>query len=412
MNLWGENMKKFIKTLCSSVIVLSLMISFASVMFFPVNAEEGCSDGGSSSESDVLTGSEYKMQVNALSAILIDSETGTVLFEQNADQPLPPASVTKVMTLLLIMEAIESGRIKTTDMVQVSEHAANMGGSQIYLEPGELMSVEDMIKSVVIASANDAAAALAEYVAGSEEAFVAMMNDRAKELGMNNTHFENTNGLDDTIVNHTISARDIAIMSAKLIKYELILKYSSTWMDSVRNGAFGLTNTNRLVRFYEGATGLKTGSTAKAKFCISASAKRGDLHLIAVIMGSPTRDIRNEEAKKLLDFGFANYSMYRDKYIELDDIDVLGGISDKCKLYYNDFGMIVEKSVAGKIERKVEINSPAIAPIKEGDELGKITYIYNGETLGENKIFAKENVEKISFWNLISKMLQCFLLKQ
>ena len=208
-----------------------------------------------------------------------------MLYEENADQALPPASVTKIMTLLLVMEAIDGGSITLNDTVQVSENAASMGGSQVFLEPGETMSVEELLKCVIVASANDASVALAEFVAGSEEAFVARMNERAGQLGMQNTHFENTNGLDDTTTEHLTSARDIAIMSAELIRHPKILDYSSIWMDSIRNGSFGLTNTNRLIRFYRGANGLKTGSTSRAGFCISASALRDGMQLIAVVMG-------------------------------------------------------------------------------------------------------------------------------
>ena len=251
--------------------------------------------------------SSLPFDVDAKSAILIEASTGMVLYEKNADEALPPASVTKVMTLLLVMEAIDSGVLSLTDMVQTSENAAKMGGSQVYLEPGESMTVEDMLKSVIIASANDAATALAEHVARSVETFVERMNARAAELGMSNTHFENPTGLDDSVTNHVTSARDIAIMSAELMKHETVLKYTTIWMDSIRNGEFGLTNTNRLIRFYNGANGLKTGSTSKALFCISAAAKRDGMQLIAVIMASPTRDTRNEAAKKLLDYGFANY---------------------------------------------------------------------------------------------------------
>ena len=230
---------------------------------------------------------------NCQSAILMEATTGTVLYEQNPDEALPPASVTKIMTLLLVMEALEQGKIQYSDTVTASAHACSMGGSQIYLKEGEQMSVEDMIKSVVIASANDAAVALAEHIAGTEEAFVGLMNQRADELGMTNTNFENTNGLDDTATNHVTSARDIAIMSRALLRHSKITEYSSIWMDTVRNGEFGLTNTNRLVRFYKGATGLKTGSTAKAGFCISATAERDGVSLICVIMAAPTRDIVN-----------------------------------------------------------------------------------------------------------------------
>ena len=217
---------------------------------------------------------ELPFDVDALSAVLMDAETGEILYAKNPDEALPPASVTKIMTLLLVMEAIDSGQIQMNDMVSVSENAASMGGSQVYLEPGEQMSVEDLLKSTVVSSANDAAVALGEFVAGSEEAFVRRMNERATELGMEHTKFENATGLDDDTTAHLTSAEDIAIMSRELISHEKILEYTSIWMDTIRNGAFGLSNTNRLIRFYSGATGLKTGSTSKAKFCISATAKR------------------------------------------------------------------------------------------------------------------------------------------
>ena len=235
--------------------------------------------------------------VKADSAVLVDLATGTVLYSKNADLALPPASVTKIMTLLLFVEEVARGNIALDESISVSEYAASMGGSQVYLEPGETMTAEEMLKCVIIASANDAAVALAEKVAGSEEAFVARMNQRAAEIGMTNTHFENATGLDDDTVKHLTSAYDIALMSRELLKHELITKYSTIWMDTIRNGEFGLTNTNRLIRFYEGATGLKTGSTSKAGFCMSASAKRDGLHLIAVVMGAESRDIRNETAK-------------------------------------------------------------------------------------------------------------------
>ena len=231
------------------------------------------------------------------SAILIEASTGKVLYEQDPDKALPPASVTKVMTLLLVMEAIEAGKIKYSDTVRASANACSMGGSQIFLEENEEMSVEDLVKSVVIASANDAAVALAEYVAGTEEAFVKQMNEKARTLGMKNTNFENTNGLDDTAQNHVTSAGDIAIMSRELIRHTEILEFSSTWMDTIRNGQFGLTNTNRLVRFYRGCNGLKTGSTKKAGFCVSVTAEREGMTLICVIMGAESRDVRNAEAQ-------------------------------------------------------------------------------------------------------------------
>lgn len=349
---------------------------------------------------------DFSEEVNAKSAVLMDANTGKILFEYNADDALPPASVTKVMTLLLVFEALDNGVIKLSDMVSTSEHAASMGGSQIYLEPGEQMSVDELIKSVVVSSANDAAASLAEYVSGSESAFVAAMNKRAKELGMNNTNFENTNGLDDTSENHVTSARDIAIMSRELMKHEKIFDYTTIWMDTVRNGTFGLSNTNRLLRTYKGCTGLKTGSTAKAKFCISATAKRDGLSLIAVIMGSPTRDDRNALAAKLLDFGFANYAIYSDTDGAVDNIKVTGGIKNDIALKHNDFSSLIEKFALSKIEAVTDIPESVPAPIKTGDKIGTITY-KNGETvIGTTDIVAAEDVDKISFFTLLPRILK------
>lgn len=344
-------------------------------------------------------------QLDCKSALLMEASTGKVLFEQNADEALHPASVTKIMTLLLVMEAIESGKIRYEDTVTASAHASSMGGSQIFLKEGEQMTVEDMIKSVVIASANDAAVALAEHISGTEEAFVEQMNRRASELGMTSTHFENTNGLDDTTTAHLTSARDIALMSRELLKHKKITEYSSTWMDTVRDGAFGLTNTNRLVRFYKGATGLKTGSTAKAGFCISATAKRDGMELICVIMGAESRDIRNAAATSLLDWGFANYALYTAPKVELSPIKVLGGMTSTCAVTAADFFDVVHKSDAGRVEYIVEIPESIGAPIQKGDIVGKIIYRLNGEILGEIPVTAEESIEKIGFWGLFLRLL-------
>ena len=346
-----------------------------------------------------------QMNFDCKSAILIEASTGKVLFEQNADEALPPASVTKVMTLLLVMEAIEEKKISLDDMVSASEHACSMGGSQIYLEPGEQMSVEDLLKSVVIASANDAAVALAEYVAGTEEVFVEMMNKRAEELGMKNTHFENTNGLDDTVENHVTSARDIAIMSAKLLSYKKITEYSSIWMDSIRNGEFGLTNTNRLVRFYKGANGLKTGSTSKAKFCISASAERDGMTLICVIMAAPTRDIRNAAAASLLDYGFANFKIYNAPKLSIEPVRVLGGLKNSCAVTAEDFSAVLNKKDAKNVQSKTELQDGVKAPVKIGDKIGTVSYYMGENLIGTSDIVATENVNTVGFWDLFLKML-------
>ncbi len=346
------------------------------------------------------------LDLNAKSVLLMEAETGKVLYENNADEPMPPASVTKIMTILLVMEAIAENKASLDDTVTASAYATSMGGSQIYLKEGEQMPLSDMLKSVIIASANDCAVALAEHIAGSEEVFVARMNERARELGMKNTNFENTNGLDDTAQNHVTSARDIAIMSRELIKeHPTVLDYSSRWMDTVRGGEFGLTNTNRLVRFYKGATGLKTGSTAKAGFCVSATAERDGMSLIAVIMGSPSRDERNEAAKTLLDWGFANHAIYKNIPQLRESVRVLGGKADSVAVRTDDFAAVVPKGSIGGIEVRTEISDRVAAPIKAGDKLGTVTYIQNGKTIGETDICAETDVDKIGFADVLWRIL-------
>ncbi len=354
-------------------------------------------------------GVEGSMALPCTSAILMDAATGTVLYEQNADAALPPASVTKIMTLLLVMEAIDTGKIALTDMVSVSAKAAGMGGSQVYLKEGESMSVEEMLKCVVIASANDCAVALAEFVAGSEESFVRAMNERAAELGMVSTHFENTNGLDDTVENHVTSARDIAIMSRALIAYPKVLEYSGTWMDSIRDGAFGLTNTNRLVRFYPGCTGLKTGSTSRAGFCISATAERDGLSLICVIMDAETRDIRNASAAKLLDFGFANYATYRAES-GTRTLPLIGGDQRSVKVEWSGLCLTVPKGQTGNVNCEVELPLELCAPLCQGDEVGHLVYTLNGTEIGRVPITSSENAEKIDFFHLFREIFYGFLI--
>ena len=351
------------------------------------------------------------MNFKCTSAILVEAKSGTVLFEQNADEALPPASVTKIMTLLLIMEAVEAGQISLDDMVSASEHACSMGGSQIYLEVGEQMSVEDLLKSVVISSANDAAVALAEYVAGSEAVFVEMMNKKAEELGMKNTHFENTNGLDDTVENHLTSARDIAIMSAELLSHKKITEYSSIWMDTIRNGEFGLTNTNRLVRFYKGANGLKTGSTSKAGFCISASAERNGMTLIAVVMAAPTRDIRNNIATSLLDYGFANFSLYETPAEALNPVKVVGGVKSICEVKNEGFCAVVDKKSFSNVRSQVEMSEAVKAPVNIGDRVGEVKYFIGDKNIGRSYIVSTQNIECISYLHIILKFIAGMSLK-
>ena len=358
----------------------------------------------------VYADEEQPFVLNCKSAVLMEASTGKVLFAQNSDEALPPASVTKIMTLLLVMEAIEDGRLKWTDEVTTSERAASMGGSQIYLEVGETMSVEDMVKSVVIASANDAACALAERVAGSEEEFVRRMNAKAAELGMKNTKFENTNGLDDTAKEHLTSAMDIAIMSRALIRHEKILEFSSIWMDTVRDGAFGLTNTNRLVRYYNGCTGLKTGSTSKAGFCISATAKRNNMSLICVIMGAETRDIRNAEATKLLDYGYANYELYENEGGAIKNVKVTGGGENAVDVTYPKFTAVLPSGKANSVEVKSEIPSTLTAPLRRGEIVGKVSFLLDGKTIGEVNAVSSNEINEITYWQIFLRMLAKFVL--
>lgn len=354
-----------------------------------------------------------ELTLDAAAVILVEADTGTVLYEENADAAYPPASVTKVMTLLLIMEAIDGGKFGLEDTVQVSEYAASMGGSQVFLAPGEQMSVRDLLKSVVVASANDAATALAETVAGSEESFVARMNDRAAELGMLNTHFENPTGLDDDTENHVTSARDIALMSSELLRHPTILEYSGIWMDTIREGAFTLTNTNRLIRFYRGATGLKTGSTSKAHFCISATAMRDGMHLIAVVMGSPTRDVRNECAKKLLDYGFANHSYACRPEMQIEDmkLKLLGGVKNEITLTRDEFKAVLGRGEAAGISEEIIIPESIQAPVCKGDEVGEIIYTSSGKEVGRSAVRAAENAERITYLGILGRILQKTLLR-
>ncbi len=344
--------------------------------------------------------------VKAKSAILIEAKTGAVLFEQNADESASPASVTKIMTLLLAMEALEEEKIKLSDTVMISENAASMGGSQVFLEEGETMSVEELLKCTVIASANDAALALAEHIGGSEQSFVTQMNIRAKELGLKNTAFENVTGLDDTTEYHYSSARDIAIMSQELIKYSLITNFASLWQDTIRNGEFTLTNTNRLVRYYDGCNGLKTGSTAKAGYCISATAKRGDMQLIAVVMGAETRDERNAVARELLDFGFANFAVYSQNESAIEKVPVKGAKIPETYIYQSSFYTVVPKSDLKKIELFYEIPEYIKAPAQAESPLGKIVYKIGDKKIGESEVYIKENLEKMSFVDIFLALFE------
>ncbi len=349
--------------------------------------------------------------VTAPSAILIEQASGQVLYEINPDEKLHIASVTKTMTMLLIMEAIDSGKIKLTDTVTTSDYASSMGGSQVFLEPGEQMSVEDMLKSIVVSSGNDAAVAMAEHIAGTEPAFVEMMNKRAEELGCKNTHFINCNGLDETEEHHS-SARDIATISRELLKHPKITEYTTIWMDTIRNGKFGLSNTNKLIRFYNGANGIKTGYTSTAKHCLSAAAKRDGMQLIAVVLSAPSSADRFSDAKKLLDYGFANYSVVNaaEKIGNLEPASVTGGKTKTVTVKADpSINFIVKKGDEDKIETVLNLESTIKAPVKENQVVGTATLKIGDNKVAVCDIMATEAVQRMSVTTMFGKLMKLWL---
>ena len=354
--------------------------------------------------------SAANLEVAGKSAVLMDMATGTVLYEQNPHEKLAPASVTKVMTMLLVMEAIDSGKIGWDDMVTASESAAAKGGSQIYLKVGESMSVSDMLKSVAVSSANDCACALAEHIAGSESAFVEKMNARARELGMNDTHFVNCTGLDDddAAKEHLTSAYDIAIMSRELmLNHPDIQKFTTIWMDTVRNGSFGLSNTNKLVRFYPGATGLKTGFTSAAGYCLSATAQRDGLGLIAVVLGAKTSQERFAGCKAMLDYGFANYALVNPEVPEENSIPVkLGTQKFVNAIPAEDSKLLVDKGQLNQVNIQVALDESVTAPVSKGQKLGTLTVRVGEQVLSQVPMVAEEAVPRLTWWDLFLQVLQ------
>lgn len=360
---------------------------------------------------------DAQMDITSKSAVLIEGSTGTIIYEKNKDERLKPASITKIMTLLLIFEAIKSGQIKLTDEVSVSEHAASMGGSQVYLEPFETQDVNTLIKCISIASANDASVAMAEFIAGSEEEFVARMNARAKELGMNNTNFVNCCGLD--VDNHYSTAYDVALMSRELItKHPEISNYSTVWMDTfvhtTKKGRteFGLTNTNKLIKSYNGITGLKTGSTSLAKYCLSATARRNKMDLIAVVLAAPDTKTRFQEAAKLLNYGFANCVIYLDenKDTVIEPVRVVKGVSDTVpgKVAGNFSYLCYQGRKPEDIAKQIVLFEEVPAPVTENDKIGEIIYTYQGEKIGSIDILASEAIKKAGFKDSFVKTLKKF----
>lgn len=346
------------------------------------------------------------LTLSCASCLLMEKETGTILLEDNAHEKLEPASVTKIMTLLLVMEAVDSGRVSLEDLVTVSPYAAGMGGSQVYLEPGEQMTVSEMIKCVTVVSGNDCAAALAEHLAGSEGAFVTQMNQRAQELGMTDTTFLNCTGL--PAQGHVTSAHDIALMSRELIlNHPKIREYTTIWMDTIRDGTFGLTNTNRLVRFYEGATGLKTGFTNSAQYCMSATAERNGMELIAVVMKAPTSNQRFEDAKALLDYGFANYTMtpvYPDA--PLAPVDVLLGTQAQVQPQLErDCRLLVQRGEEDQVTTRLLIANDVEAPVELGQTLGRLEVYVGDELRDAIPILSSRQVDRLSVPGIFTRML-------
>lgn len=352
--------------------------------------------------------------IEAPHGVLMEVSTGKILYEKDADTAVPPASVTKIMTMLLIFEALEAEKISLDDQVTVSERAASMGGSQVYLEPNEIQTVEDMLKCIAIASANDACVAMAEYISGSEEAFVGKMNERAKELGMENTHFVNCNGLDAD--GHLVSAKDVAIMSRELLlNHPEVHEYCTIWLDHIihhtakGDSEFVLNNTNKLIRQYDYATGLKTGSTGNAGFCVSASAKKDDMELIAVIMNGETSKSRFTDAKTLLNYGYANFQLYRDTGEDREPLEavlVTGGVEQSVKpVYEKDFSyLLMNGESLSDIERKIELSQELTAPVEEGQRIGTLAYYHGNEKLGEIGILAETAVEKAGYLDYVTRV--------
>lgn len=392
--------KLHLQRLQAFVIVCSILFTFSVFLFSGIEVQAD-------------------LAISAPSAILIEASTGQVIYEQNATERRSPASVTKVMTLLLIFEQLNEGKISLTDEITTSEYASSMGGSQVYLAAGETQSLDTMIKCITVASANDASVAVAEYIAGSEQAFVDMMNKKAGELGMADTHFEDCCGLTDSD-NHYTSARDIAIMSRELItKYPDIFQYTQIWMEDIthvtRQGSssFTLANTNKLLKQYEWATGLKTGSTSKAKYCISATARRNEIDLIAVVMGAPEPKKRFQDAQVLLNYGFSVSNLYRDANQEaIPDLAVEGGVEEFVPIAFE--GEFTFLDIAGnsldQVEKQLDLPEMAKAPIKQGETAGYARYYLNGNEIGNVPILYTADVEKAGYGDYLLKIFRNFLL--
>lgn len=410
--MWKENKRRILSVCLCGAVTAGAIAGLSQIL--PKQAPIIIDKSTVETVTDVpVSKSEAPFEVAAKGAVLIDASTGEVLFEQDSHTQLPPASVTKVMTMLLVMEAVQDGKIHLEDRVTISEHAASMGGSQMYMEAGEMHTVAELMEGVAMASANDGCVALAEFVAGSEEIFVEKMNQRAAELGMRDTHFVNTNGL--PVADHYSSAYDIALMSQKLYEFEEPHQWFTTWQSTITVGLpgkekeFGLTNTNKLIKAYEGCNGIKTGFTSEAGYCLSASATRGDTHLIAVALGSETSKIRNAEIAKLLDYGFANY----ETAVIAEEGQIMGTVliekgtpTSVSAVTTEKITVLTGKGQKDKLKTEVTISETVPLPLEKGQEIGKITLYDEEEKLAEYPLVAAAPVEKASFRELVSRLIQ------
>ena len=392
-------------------IILVLLISFSC-------RTAAYAGGGDGSDSESFTDAwaaaapaenedALRERLRCSSAILIECSTGEILYEMNADEPMPPASITKIMTLLLVMEALERGEITLDTVVSASEHACSMGGSQIWLEPGEQMTVNDLLKATAIQSANDTSVALAELIGSSEEGFVQMMNDRARELGMTNTTFKNASGLDED--GHLTTARDIAVMSAELLRHDLIREYVTIWMDTLRGGETGLTNTNKLLKSYKGTTGLKTGTTDGAGKCLSASALRDGMELIAVTMGSPSSDERFSSAKALLDYGFGHWQIIQPESVaeQLLPVPVKKGVEKQVLIEETEIpSLLVKRGQAGNVESRLTVSPELEAPVQAGQKAGEVEILLDGVCAAKYDLITSSAVDRMNFWVAFVKLLE------
>lgn len=410
--MWKENKRRILSVCLCGAVTAGAIAGLSQIL--PKQAPIIIDKSTVETVTDVpVSKSEAPFEVAAKGAVLIDASTGEVLFEQDSHTQLPPASVTKVMTMLLVMEAVQDGKIHLEDRVTISEHAASMGGSQMYMEAGEMHTVAELMEGVAMASANDGCVALAEFVAGSEEIFVEKMNQRAAELGMRDTHFVNTNGL--PVADHYSSAYDIALMSQKLYEFEETHQWFTTWQSTITVGLpgkekeFGLTNTNKLIKAYEGCNGIKTGFTSEAGYCLSASATRGDTHLIAVALGSETSKIRNAEIAKLLDYGFANY----ETAVIAEEGQIMGTVliekgtpTSVSAVTTERITVLTGKGQKDTLKTEVTISETVPLPLEKGQEIGKITLYDEEEKLAEYPLVAAAPVEKASFRELVSRLIQ------